>query len=126
MNNALKNPPEQENMASERRRKKSAWQGILKPVNLFEPEVVVTFLPYIFFLFLLAIIYIGNSYFAEKTVREVEKATQEIKELRSEFISGKSELMFLSKQSEVARNVASLGLKESLTSPKKISRPKQN
>ncbi len=81
---------------------------------------VMKFLPFILFLTLLAIFYIGNSYYAEKTIREVDALNKELKELRSEFITSKSALMFRSKQSEVASAVADLGIEESRIPPKKI------
>ena len=39
-------------------------------------------------------LYIANSYYAEHTVRDIDKTEKELKELRSEFIRGKSELMY--------------------------------
>lgn len=77
-------------------------------------------LPFVFFLTGLAIFYISNSYYAERTIREVNSINHELKELRSEFITTKSELMFISKQSEVANSVAELGIEESRIPPKKI------
>ncbi|MCS6975318.1 MAG: FtsL-like putative cell division protein, partial [Cyclobacteriaceae bacterium] len=44
----------------------------------------------------------------------------EVEDLRADYITAKSELMYASKQSEVARKVAPLGLKESLVPPFKI------
>jgi hypothetical protein len=44
-----------------------------------------------------------------------------MKELRSEFISTKSDLMFVSRQSEVAKAAEKLGLKEPIAPPIKIS-----
>ena len=72
-------------------------------------------LPYILFITLLLIGYIGNTHYAESMV------TKELKELRSEYITTKFELMFKSRQSEVAKSVADMGLKEPVTPPKKIA-----
>ena len=44
----------------------------------------------------------------------------QLKELRSEYISTKSDLMFASKQSQVAKATEALGLKESIVPPFKI------
>jgi hypothetical protein len=77
-------------------------------------------LPFLFFLAFLGLLYIGNGYYAERTVRKINKVGTEIKELKSEFITTSSELMFLSKQSEVARAALPLGLKQSVVPPKKI------
>ena len=62
----------------------------------------------------------ANGYYAEQTVRKINKVTNELKELKSEYITSKSELMFISKQSEVAKLSVKLGIKESVTPPKKI------
>jgi len=77
-------------------------------------------LPFILFLACLAILYIANGYYADDKIREVNKITNELKELRSEYISTKSELMFASKQSEVAKSAEKLGLKEPVVPPTKI------
>jgi hypothetical protein len=76
--------------------------------------------PFVMFLGLLAILYIANGYYADDKIREVNKVTNQIKELRTEFISSKSDLMFVSKQSEVAKAVEPLGLKEPVVAPMKI------
>lgn len=76
--------------------------------------------PFILFLGLIAILYIANGYYADDKIREVNKISNQIKELRTEYISSKSDLMFVSKQSEVAKAVEPLGLKEPVVAPMKI------
>jgi hypothetical protein len=66
-------------------------------------EWVVGNLPYLLFLTVLAIVYIGNTYYAEKTFKEIEHTKSELKELRYKYISTKSELMFQSRQSEISK-----------------------
>lgn len=83
-------------------------------------ENFMQLLPFVFFLTGLAIVYIANSYYSERTIRDIQNINTELKELRSEFITTKSELMFRSKQSEVANSVADLGIEESRMPPKKI------
>jgi hypothetical protein len=92
----------------------------LNVVGIFSKDMLLKVMPYIFFLTLIALVYIANSYYAERTVRDIDKVTKELKTLRTEYISGKSDLMFVSKQSEVAKAVAWQGLKESVEAPKKI------
>jgi hypothetical protein len=77
-------------------------------------------IPFLLSLFGIGIFYIGNSHFGEATIISMERMTMELKELKSEFISTRSELMFVSKQSEVAKAVAPLGIYESVVPPKKI------
>ena len=89
-------------------------------------EVIIKNLPYIFFLTFLGILYIANGYYSEKTVKQLYRINNEIKELRSEYISNKSDLELLKQQSQVAFSIKSLELKESLTPPSKIIIQKQD
>jgi len=77
-------------------------------------------IPFLLFLALIAILYIANGYYADDKIREVNKISNQIKELRTEYISSKSDLMFISKQSQVAAAVDTLGLKEPVVAPMKI------
>lgn len=83
-------------------------------------ENVVKNLPFILFVMGLGIFYIANSYYAEKTIIQINKTGNDLKELRSEYITGKSDLMKKSKQSEVATLAIQNNLKESIEPPKKI------
>lgn len=90
--------------------------------NFLAGENVVRNLPFMFFLALLALIYIANGYVAEGTVRDINKLSNEMKELRSEYITTQSELMYTTKQSELIKilNLKEMGLIESFEPPKKI------
>ena len=83
---------------------------------------VVNQVPFIIFLASHAILYIANRYHAERVVRETVKIQNEVKELRFESITTASDLMYISKQSEVARMVKEkeLGLEELVEPPSKI------
>lgn len=72
-----------------------------------------------FFLFLsvLAIIYIYNGHHAEKTIKNMNRTTKELKDLQYEFKMIRSEWMFKTKQSEVVKTVATSGIKEILEPP---------
>ena len=98
----------------------SRLQKNLHPKKVLRNENFIHALPFIFFLSFIAMVYIANSYYAEKTIREIDKTNNELKELRSEYISTKSDLMLISKQSEVAKAVISMQIKESIVPPKKI------
>lgn len=76
--------------------------------------------PFILFIAITATAYIAYGYYADNTIRDVNKITNNLKELKSEFIYTKSELMFASKQSEVAKAAEPIGLKEPITPPLKI------
>ena len=71
---------------------------------------------YFLFLAALAVIYIYNGHYADKIVRDINRTNKELKELQYEYKTLKSEVMFRSKQSELARAVEPFGLKE-LTQP---------
>jgi hypothetical protein len=90
--------------------------------SLLTREAVVRQLPFLFFLAALAILYIGNRNKTESMVRQSSKLQEEIKELRAESITKASELMFQSRQSEVAKLMLknNLDLEESKEPPKKI------
>jgi len=77
-------------------------------------------LPFIIFITFLAIIYIANSYNAEKTIIEINRTKKQLEELRYEYITTKSNLMFQSKQSEVAYRLSTSQVKESTVPPVKL------
>lgn len=92
----------------------------LRLENYFEEGFPVQYLPKITFIMMLGLFYIGNTHYAEKTVRKISRLRVEVEDLRADYTTMKSDLMFASKQSELARKVKSLGLKESLDPPNKI------
>jgi hypothetical protein len=104
-------------------KKKSVFSGMekkLKFESYFEEGFPVQYLPKIFFVLLLGLLYIGNTHYAEKTVRKINNIQAEVEDLRADYTTMKADLMFASKQSEVARKVKLFDLKESLTPPYKI------
>jgi hypothetical protein len=109
----------------EKSEKKEHRFGSIKDLldgSLIANDFIVKQLPYIVFLVVLAFVYIANRYHAEKVVRANVELSKEINDLRAEAITTSSELMFISKQSEVVKLVEKrgLGLKESFEPPKKI------
>ncbi len=80
----------------------------------------VNALPFILFLMVLGILYITNIFRVEKTKRQLDDLEENLRELRYEYISSQSKLMFESKPSEVALKLKDTGIKESLVPPKKI------
>lgn len=90
---------------------------------LFEEGVPLKYLPYILYTTLITLFYIGNTHFAEKTIRKIDKIKVETEDLRADYTTLKSDYMEASKQSEVARNVAPLGLIESSSPPYQVIVP---
>ena len=85
--------------------------------RIFSYKWIVKNLPFFLFLSILAIIYIYNGHYADKTIRNINKVQNDLKELQYEYKTLKSEVMFRSKQSELAKAVAPLGLKELVVPP---------
>jgi hypothetical protein len=92
----------------------------LKLENYFEEGFPVKYLPKILFVMVLGLVYISNTHYAEKTVRRINAIQADVEDLRADYTTLKSDLMFASKQSEVAKRVNQLQLKESLRPPFKI------
>jgi len=102
---------------------KSLFSGLerrLKLETYFEEGFPVQHLPKILFVLALVLMYIGNTHMAERTTRAINKAQSDVEDLRADFTTLKADLMFSTKQSEVARRVKPLGLKESIKPPRKI------
>jgi hypothetical protein len=87
-----------------------------KVKRILRYQWMVRNLPFFLFLAFLAVIYIYNGHYADRVVRDIGKTGRELKELKYEYKSLKSEVMFRSKQSELAKAVEPFGLKE-LSSP---------
>ena len=92
----------------------------LKLENYFEEGFPVKYLPKILFAMALGLIYISNTHYAEKTVRKINNIQAEVEDLRADYTTMKADLMFASKQSEVAKKVEPFKLKESLRPPYKV------
>ena len=89
----------------------SRWQP-----SLMGYSWVVRNISFLLFLAALAVIYIYNGHYADNLSRDLNRTNKELKELQYEYKTLKSEVMFRSKQSELARAVEPFGLKE-LTRP---------
>src|SRR5215467_14181012 len=95
---------------------KSRGEQKIRLKRFLRYQWIVKNIPFFLFLALLAVIYIYNGHYADKIVRDISRTGKELKELQYEFKSLKSEVMFRSKQSELAKAVEPFGLKE-LTKP---------
>jgi hypothetical protein len=83
-------------------------------------KTVMNNLYFLVYLAVLAMLYIGNTYYAEKTFKEIEKIKNDLKEYRYQYITAKSTLMFHSQQSEIAKRATIYGLKVTTLPPYKI------
>lgn len=64
-------------------------------------ELVFGNFTFVLFLGFLGVVYIANAHFAEKGVRDIQRLQKEIKELKWEYTSIKSETMYKSMQSQI-------------------------
>lgn len=69
------------------------------------------------FMAMLAVVYIYNGHMADKLIRNIQRSTRELKDLRNEFKSVKGEALLRSRQSEIRETVRSIGLVELTTEP---------
>jgi hypothetical protein len=122
----VKEAPEQEVKQEETKEKKAASS---KKNWLYESldisrwvhyQTIIHNLPFVFFLAAIGILYIANAHYAEKNIREMSQIEKEMNEMRWEYMTTKSELEYISKQSEVAKMIEPSGLKELQEPPKKI------
>jgi hypothetical protein len=91
--------------------------------GLFREGLPVRFLPKLLFVMLLTLLYIGNTHYGNRMNRNIQRLKQETEDLRADYTTLKSDYMEASKQSEVARKVAAIGLVESSSPPFRIAVP---
>lgn len=105
---------------SRRRRKKKGGEGQLFGSLNISAYYVFKNIHYIFFLAFLGILYIANSHYAVKTIKEIKEIQADLEKVSWESNARKSELMYESMQSRVVEKVGHLGLKPIEGKPKKI------
>ncbi|MBP9215028.1 MAG: hypothetical protein KBF36_10755 [Chitinophagaceae bacterium] len=97
--------------------KKTALKSIS---SIFNSQWLTGNMNFFFFLSLLAVIYIANGHWADKTIRSIDKTNREIKDLQFEYKTVKSELMYKSEEAQVLKVAEPLGLKISSEVPQRI------
>lgn len=78
------------------------------------------YLPKVVFVVVLGVFYVWNTHYAERSIRKIDKLETEVEDLRADVTTMEAEVMYGSKQSEVAKKVKALGLVESKEPPYKI------
>ncbi len=76
--------------------------------------------PRLLFLFIIGVVYVGNTHYHEKLVRKIAQLERKTEELRADYTTLQAEHMLSSKQSEVAKEAAKLDLYETPYPPLKI------
>ena len=105
------------------RKRKSVFsllENAVGGIDLKEHGIPVKYIPYFVYVALFLIFYIGNNHYAEKTIRKINRLEVQVEDLRADYTTLKSEYMYDRLQSEVARKVAPMGLRESQQPPHKI------
>ena len=80
----------------------------------------VKYLPKVAFLVVMGLVYVWNTHYAERSIRQINQLETEVESLRADVTTMEAEVMYGSKQSEVAKKVKALGLVESKEPPCKI------
>ncbi len=99
--------------------KSGSLKGILVG-SFLGPNRVIRQLPFLFYLTALGLLYIFNSNLANRTVITINKTKKQIEEQRFEYVNTKSGLTKSSRQTEIAKSLEKIGIKESKTPARKI------
>jgi len=91
-----------------------------KKSKLLGTDIIFMNLPYLLFLAFLGIIYISNTYAAERKLRDVQVLKKEIKEAKSEYIHIQQRIMHDATQTQLSKKAVSKDLKENREIPEKI------
>lgn len=125
-NTPLEKPPvmEQRPQVGQRPKKVSAPKkvGRFSPMHVLRGEFLadaktIKYVPFVLFLTSLALVYIANAYYVERKVVNIQKLNKRVKDLHTNYVSVKADLMFSMKQTEIATKLAESGLKESTIPP---------
>jgi hypothetical protein len=87
----------------------------------FSHQNIISYIPFILFLSVLAILYIYNGHHADKLIKKIAITEKHMKELEFEYKSVKSDVVFRSKPTELIKVVAPLGLTEPKGAPVYLS-----
>jgi hypothetical protein len=77
---------------------------------------LVKHVPFVVFIAMLGVLYIANGHMADNTIRNIGKASYHLKQLQYQYKTIQAEIIFRSKESEMVKAVAPLGVKR-LTEP---------
>ncbi len=108
---------EQEEVQLPQDRVRSDWRAFLDRLSY---KGIVSNVPFLAFLVLLAVIYITNNQRTIETQRELNKQNLVLKELRWKYMDIKSQLMNAGMETEIIRNSSVIGMKPMLLPAYKI------
>jgi hypothetical protein len=93
------------------------WKQMLNTVG---NKGIVNNIPFILYCAFLSIVYITINHFGENTIRNINSTAKELKEFRWKYVEEKTQIMFLTKESELEKGAAALGLEKTKVPPYKI------
>ena len=88
--------------------------------KVFQERLPIQYVPYVLYVAFLGVVYIGNTHYADRVSRNYDSLKKEVEDLRADYTTIKADYMYESKQSEVERKVARMGLEEGVIPPFKI------
>ena len=128
MKNRYKEVKTEEQVKPKKQKKSSSkvTKSIMDVINgnVLTRDYVISNLPFICFLTVLMLAYIGLGYYAERNAKKIEQIENDLVEKNSEFISVKTELNMVSNPAQVADSTSSMGLVESRDFPPRIIKVK--
>lgn len=99
--------------------KKKTFRKKIRRSFIYNKWIVMN-IPFYLFVAALTIIYIANGHYADKTIRKINSTSKHLKEMEYEYKTIKRDVIFRSKESELAKAVEPLGLKELLIPPVRL------
>ena len=88
--------------------------------EFFKYKWITKNLAFFLFLALIGVIYIANGHTSDRTIRDISKLENEIKELQYEYKTVKSEVMLKSEESQIIKAVEKSGLKTNKELPVRV------
>jgi cell division protein FtsL len=88
--------------------------------KLFKYEWITSNTNFFLFLSVLVVLYIANGHLADKTIRNISKTQDEIKQLENEYKTIKSEVMYKSEEEQVLKAATPLGLRQGNETPERL------
>ena len=124
MNKRKQDIPEKKAKAAKKPRGRRTFaRGLVNVLNgtFLTREKVLSNMPFLLFIAGMMLSYIAYGYWTERTVRDLDRTSSELKEMRSEYITVRSHLERSERQSQVADDIGDMGLRESREPPLRIT-----
>lgn len=89
--------------------------------DIFNYSWTIKNIPFFLFLAGIAVLYIANGHMADNRIRKINDTARKLKDLQYQYKTLKSEMMFKSRETEIAKASAPLGLTTDSIAPFRIS-----